>query len=262
MRRLTLAGVALLVIPALAFAGATVTDGTDTLKIRAKMDPAKASKRKSLPRPVELRFDYIAGTTDDSRLADVRSVSIFTGGVVSAYDSFPKCDETDLVDEGTSACPRGSRVGKGTAIAEVHPPDSATSKVNITVPVQIFNGKLETDRDGEPTLDPPKDGIIFYTKIGDTRVALPFWAENNDTRVTLYNTEEDETPPADNSLFTVKEVHVVFPRRSVRRNGKRVPWMAAPSKCPDDRTWTVTATTDRYEGGEITASHDIRCKKA
>jgi hypothetical protein len=262
LRRLTVAGLALLVVPALALAGATVTDGTDTLKVGAKMDPAKASKRKNLPRPVELKFNYLAGTTDDSRLPDLRSVSIFTGGVVTSYDRFAKCDETDLIENGPSACPRGSKVGQGKAVAEVHPPDSATSKTEVPVNVKVFNAKAETDRNGE-LMDTPKDGILFYTEVGDTKIALPFWAEDENRRLTYYNPEEDPTPEgSDNALYTVKSVRVVFPRRSVRRNGKRIPWMAAPSKCPADRTWTVTVTTDRYEGGDLTASHDIRCKKA
>jgi hypothetical protein len=260
LRRLTLVGLALLVVPALAFAGATVTDGNDTLKIKAKFDPAKASKRKSQPRPVELKLDYVAGTTDDSRIADVRSVSIYEGGAVTNYDAFPKCDETDLFEKGPSACPKGSKVGSGRAVAEVHPPGTTTDKTNLPIRVTVFNANNETDRNGDP-LDTPKDGILFYTKVGDTHLALPFWAEDGNRRITYYNPQED-AEPGDNALYTVKEVHVTIPRRSRKVGGKQVPWLQAPTKCEGDKQWIVTATNDRYDGGEIEASHAVRCKKA
>lgn len=250
----------MLVVPALAFAGATVTDNNDTLKIRAKFDPAQASKRKGEARPVEFKLDYFAGTSDGSRIPDVRSVSVFAGGAVIAHDAFPKCDESDLIDKGPSACPKGSRVGSGKAVAEVHPPDSTTTKSEVPVNVTVFNAKAESDRNGDFSGGRVRDGILFYTEVGDSKLALPFWAEDGNTRLTYYNPEEDADPPADNALYTVKEVRVVFPRRSVRKNGKRIPWMAAPRKC--NGSWIVTATNDRYDGGELTAKHEVRCKKA
>jgi hypothetical protein len=257
LRRLILAGLALLVVPALAFAGATATDGTDTLKIKAKVEPAKASK-KNKPRPVALTFDYWAGTTDDSRLPDVRSVSIFAGGAVSAYDAFPKCDESELVDRGPSACPDGSEVGSGKSIAEVHSPDSTTTKTDVPADVLVFNALIETDRNGGP-LATPRDGILFYAEVAGSKLALPFEAEDGNRRITYYNPVDDPDPSAD-ALYTVKEVHVTFPRQTVRKNGKRIPWLAAPRKCR--KSWLASATNDRYEGGKLTATHKVKCKKA
>ena len=260
MRRLLLAGLALLVVPALAIAGKTVTDGTDTLQIKAKFDPAKASKKKGAARAMKFTFDYFAGTTDDSRLPDVRSVSVYAGGAVLGHDAFPKCDESDLVAQGPDACPDGSQVGSGKAIAEVHPPDDPVAKVDVPVDIRIFNAKAETDRNGQ-VMDEPKDGILFYTEVAGERIALPFFAEDKNRRITYYNPEEDPTPPADNTLYTIKEVHAVFQKRSARKDGKRVPWVAAPKKCTK-AGWVVSATNDRYEGGELTATHKVRCKKA
>ena len=250
-----LVGLALLAVPALAFAGATVTDGTDTLKMKFKVDPAKASKKKGPARPVEVKYDYFARTTDGSRLPDLRSVSVFLGGVKTAYDSFPKCDESDVLAQGDKVCPKGSRVGTGTATAEVHLGDTTD---DLKVNVKLYNGKLETDRNGEVT-DTVRDGLILYTEVAGSKIALPFWAEDANTRVTLYNPEND-TGASDDTLYTIKEAHLTFPRRSVRKGGKRIPWNAAPRKCEDN--WTGTTTIDRYDGGEITASHAVKCKKA
>ena len=254
-----LTGLALLAIPAFALAGKTATDGTDTLKIKTKIAPAKASKKKGNARAVEVTFEYLAGTTDGSRLPDVRSVSAYFGGVVTNYDAFPKCSETKASKEGDEACPPGSLVGAGKATAEVHPPDSATSKVDVPVDVEVFNGILTTDENGE-LLGTPKDGLLFYTEVAGTNVALPFWAEDGNRRVTYYNPDEDGDPPADNAPYTIKRVELVFDKRSVKKGEKRIPFMQAPKKCR--KSWKTTATNDRYAGGELTATHKVRCRKA
>ena len=105
--RPTLTVAAMLAVPALAYGGATVTDGTDTLKIKGSVKPAKASKSQSQPRAVAFSFDYVAGTTDGSRVADVRSVSVYGGGGVTNYDAFPKCAELRLLDQGPRGMPAG-----------------------------------------------------------------------------------------------------------------------------------------------------------
>ena len=49
-------------------------------------------------------------------------------------------------------------------------------------------------------------------------------------------------------------------RRSVRRDGKRVPFLGLPTKC--DGKWIVTATSTPYEGDPLTAKHKVRCTEA
>ena len=88
MRRFVLAGLALLLVPALALAGKTVTEGTNTLKIKAKFDPAKASKSKNKLRPTETKFDYFAGTTDGSRLPELRDLVVYLGGSRFGFKAF------------------------------------------------------------------------------------------------------------------------------------------------------------------------------
>ena len=259
MRRLPLAGLTLLVLPTLALAGATATDNGDTLRIKTKISPAKASKKKGNARAVAVKFDYWAGTEDGSRLPDLRSVSAYFGGVVTNYDAYPKCREDDAFEKGDESCPKGSLVGAGKATAEVHPADSATSKVDVPVDVKVFNGILTSDENGE-LLDTPKDGLLFYTEVAGSNVALPFWAEDGNTRVTYYNPDEDGTPPGDNAPYTIKEVHLLFDKRSVKKGNKRIPFMQAPKRCK--KSWKTTATNDRYDGGKLTATHKVKCKKA
>lgn len=260
MRRLILVGLALLVVPALAYAGVTVTDGSDTLKIKARLDPAKASKKRGPLRPTELKFDYFAGTTNDKRLPDVRSVRVYPGGAKFDFDSFAKCDETDAIDQGSSACPPGSKVGSGTAIAEVHPPEDKNAKSDVPVNITVFNGKLETDREPPAMLPEPRDGLLIYTEVGDAKIVLPFWAERGNRGIGFYNPEEDPDKNAD-SLFSIKEIHVTLPRKTRRRAGRRLTFLGTPRRCRGG-AWTATTTVDRYQGGEMTATHRVRCTKA
>lgn len=255
MRKLTVAGVVALAIPALAYGGATVTDGTDTLKIKGTVKPAKASKSRSQPRAVAFSLDYAAGTADGSRVADVRSASVYGAGGVTNYDAFPKCAELKLRGGGPRACPRGSRVGGGTAVIELHLTE--TGKQDVKVDVAVFNGRVQTKRDGR-RYDRPRDGLLFFTTFEGGKHAIPFEAEDRNRRVTYYNPKRDPSPPGDNALYTVKEVHVDFPRR-VRRG---VPWMQAPTRCPRNRKWVGTVTVDRYDGGKMTAKHAVRCSPA
>jgi hypothetical protein len=253
---LTAALAAALAVPALALAGRTVVDGTDTLKISGSVKPAKASESKSRPRAVAFKVNYSAGTTDGSNVADVRSGSVFGGGGVTNYDAFPKCAELKLRDKGPSACPKGSRVGKGTATAELHIPGAA-EKEDVTLKVKVFNGKIQTNRNAR-RYKKPRDGLLFFTTFLDGKHAFPFEAEDGNTRVTYYNPKKDPETPGDNALYTVKEVHLTFPRR-VRRG---IPWIQAPTKCPSSRKWVGTVTVDRYDGGKMTAKHAVRCSPA
>lgn len=256
LRRLILSGLALLAVPAFALAGAVVSDGNDTLKVKARFDPAQASK-KGDARAMEVRYDYVAGTTDDSRLPDLESLSVFLGGAVLGFDAFPKCDEQKAAARGKGACPPGSRVGKGTAIAEIHLPGTETDKRDVKLDVLALNGRMTIDRNGDKMK--PRDGLLLYTSFEGTTLAIPFWGEDGNRRITYYNPKKDPDPPADNALYAFKEIHLTFPRKSRRHGGKRVPFIAAPRTC--DRRWTVTTTNDRYVVGPLTAKHNVRCRK-
>jgi hypothetical protein len=248
---------ALLLIPALALAGRTVTEGNNTLKIKTKFDPAKASKSKDKLRPTESKFDYVAGTTDDSRLPDSRSVVVYLGGARFGFKAFPACDETDAREQGDGVCPKGSQVGEGTGVAEVRSdPADPTKDTDLGVDVKVYNGSLDTDKNGDP-MD-PRTGLMIYAQLGDTPVVIPFWGERRSKQLAFRG--PDEADPSGVGLYEIKEIHVTIDRRSVRQNGKRVPFLALPTKC--DGKWIVTATSTPYEGDPLTAKHRVRCTEA
>ena len=258
LRRLAVVAVVLLAVPALALAGKTVTSGSNTLKIKAQFDPAKASKSKNRLRATAVDFDYVAGTTDGSRLADLRSVVIFMGGAKFGFDAFPACDETDAAEQGDEVCPDGSLMGQGKGVAEVHvDPNDPSKDTDLELDVKVYNGSLDTAKDGSP-MD-PRPGLLIYTEIGDTNIALPFWGERRGKQLAFRGEDEDPDPGVA-GLYEIKEVHLQIDRRSVRRDGRRVPFVALPTKC--ERKWVVTATNSPYDGEPATAKHKVRCEDA
>ena len=258
MRRPLLVALALLAVPAIALAGKTVTSGTNTLKIKASFDPAKASKSKDKLRATEVKYDYVAGSTDGSRLTDLQSVVVGMGGAKFGFGAFPACDETDAAEQGDGVCPPGSLMGEGTGLAEVHPDPADPSKdSDLAVDVKVYNGSLDTDKDGSP-MD-PRPGLLIYTEIGGTSVALPFWGERRGKQLAFRGPDEDPDPGMA-GLYEIKEIHIQIDRRSVRQGGKRIPFVGLPTKC--DGKWVVTTTNTPYEGDSATAKHKVRCQDA
>lgn len=251
MRKFILIGLMALALPALAFAGATMTQGNDTLRIRASFDPARASKADGPLRPLALKYHYRAGTTNDTRLPDLRSVKVYFGGAKLAFDAFKKCAESKARSQGRAGCRNGSRVGRGKGVAEIHPENDRNAKSEVAVDLTVFNGKVKSN-------DGLRDGLIIYTEVGGTRIVIPMVGERRGRQVTLYNPDQDEDPRSER-LVAVKELHLTLPRRTAQRNGRAIPFVGAPRRCGGD--WTVTTTNDRYRGGELTATHAVACAK-
>ena len=251
MRRLVFLTGALLVIPALALAGPVATDDNRTLQVKVGLSPAKASKKKGTARPVAAKYDLVAGTTDGSPIPDLRSVKVDLGGTVMGFDAFPKCTESKAGEEGQSACPKGSKVGQGSATAEIHLP---TGNQDLKTAVTLYNGASDLDANGDPR--EPVDALLVYTEVAGAKIVIPMEATDGDKAVILRNPEEDEDP---NALrpYAIKEIHLTIPQRTGKR---RTPFVAAPRKC--EGNWLASSTYDFYEGGPLTATHRIKCKKA
>ena len=126
--------------------------------------------------------------------------------------------------------------------------------------VLVFNGKLETGREPNTTLPEPKDGLLIYTKVGETNLALPFWAERRNSGVGFYNPEQRAGPERRSALLDQGDPPHLAAQDALR-NGKRIPFLGQPAQVRR-RPGRSTTTQDRYQGGEITATHRVRCTKA
>ena len=183
---------------------------------------------------------------------------IHLGGSKFGFNAFPQCDQTDAFEQGDGVCPDGSLVGQGTGVAEVHPDPADPSKDSeVSVDVKVYNGALDTAKDGEP-ID-PRAGLLIYTEIAGGNVTIPFHGERRNRQLAFRGPDADPDPGVV-GLYEIKEIHLTIRRRSVRRNGKRIPFLGLPRSC--DGRWVVTATNTPYEGEPVTAKHRIRCTDA
>ena len=258
MRRIVIAASALLLIPALALAGKTVNEGTLSARIKSTFDPAKASKSKDRLRPAAITFDLFSESNDGSRLPELQNVIVNLGGPRFFFKAFPACDESDAAGQGDGVCPDGSRVGQGTGVAEVHgDPNDPSKDTILELDVKVYNGALDTDVNGNP-MD-PRPGLLLYTQLGDDPIVFPFWGEKRGRQVALRGPDEDPDPGVD-SLFSIKEIHLRIDRRSVRRNGKRIPFLGLPTRC--ENKWIVSASLEPYGTDPLRPTHKVRCTDA
>jgi hypothetical protein len=115
----------------LAFAGGAIaqTDTTPSHTVNMTVKPSKAGtkkKPKSVSVKLEISNNKAAGTT-------ASRIEIFSPkGLKVNTKGFPVCSADTLINDGPSACPKGSKVGSGTAAAVVNPRGASPAPVSFT----------------------------------------------------------------------------------------------------------------------------------
>ena len=76
-------------------------------------------------------------------------------------------------------------MGRGTGVAEVRgDPNDPSKDTELELDVKLYNGSLDTDRNGDP-MD-PRPGLLLYTELDpDTPIVFPFWGEKRGRQVAL-----------------------------------------------------------------------------
>lgn len=124
------AGIAAAALAGIA-APAASADHTQTLEVGAQLVRQQPAGK---PWIVNLRLGAVLGTTDGSVPSPVNHIIFsFTRGARVHPEAFATCTVAIIMEQGTDACPRSSRLGTGTATA---------SALDNTFParMQIFNG--------------------------------------------------------------------------------------------------------------------------
>ena len=123
--------IALGIAVSLAFAGGAIaqTDTTPSHTVDMTVKPSKAGTKKK-PKAVSVKLEIssnkAAGTT-------ASRIEIFAPkGLKMNPRGFPVCSEDTLINDGPGACPKGSKVGSGTAAAVVNPRGAAPAPVSFT----------------------------------------------------------------------------------------------------------------------------------
>ena len=199
-------------LSAAALAGEPSTLGQDHLILQVNASPPKAGTTRR-PQIVGIEFDTRLYTDNGQR--SVRSVRTnafrFTGFRFNP-SPFAKCVESKLEKRGPSACPAGSRLGSGTAIADARP----TPLGIITAKAQIFNGILDVDANGKPIT--PKPALLVYAKAPNLPAAyIPTLFKGRDGLIT----DEGNPPaPGGQSLYSITALHVKLPAKTMRVRGQ------------------------------------------
>jgi hypothetical protein len=253
--------VAAAVLGALVLASVAFAAVTTTLTVVPR--PNKASTKKKV-QPITLEIGISTADPSVPQPPPLKQVVIrFNKGGIFNGKLFPKCKFAKLQARGPKACPKGSRVGTGTATASAKPiVDLVNAKVT------IFNGEL---RGGVPTVllynvpDISSPITVFGTVQKKSSTSCANGAGKCDYALT-FNVPEIPTlpgaPPA--SVLTVKTKTLnVFIKKKKRVHGKRktvkIPYIGAPKGCPGK--WVADASFTFYDGQASTSVASLPCKK-
>ena len=138
--RKPLSVVALAIAALLAFS-AVAQASTTIGKLDLKLSSSKAGKKKK-PRGVKLNFHLTLGTDDGTSPPTTKETIVSFGkGIKFNASKFPSCSQATLNSKGPKGCPKGSKIGTGSAVALVggspgEPAPSTTESLKVTA----YNG--------------------------------------------------------------------------------------------------------------------------
>jgi hypothetical protein len=238
---------------------ATVAFGAVTTTLEVIPRPNKASTKKKV-RPITLEINV---TTSDPAVAQpppLKQVVIrFNQGGQFNGSKFPKCKFNALQSQGPKACPKGSKVGSGSALASAKPIiDQVNAKTT------IYNG---APKNGVPTvlLYNVPDISSPITVQGTVQKKAPVSCANGAGKcdyVLTFDVPQIPTlpnaPPA--SVLSVKTKTIqAFVKKKKRGKKVKIPYIGAPKKCKGK--WVADATFKFYDGQSSTSVASLPCKK-
>ncbi len=234
---------------------------TSTLEVVPR--PNKASTKKKV-RPITLEINVATQDPAATQPPPLKRVQIrFNKGGQFNGKLFPKCSFSKLQAQGPSACPKGSKVGSGTATASAKPIiDLVNAKVT------IYNGQ---PKGGVPTVllynvpDISSPIVVQGTVEKKGAVSCAGGKGQCDYFLTfdvpLIPTLPN-APPA--SVLSVKtKTSQVFVKKKKKVKGKRrtvkIPYVGAPKECKGN--WVADLNITFQDGQTSTSEASLPCKK-
>jgi hypothetical protein len=198
------------------------TDGDHVILQVTVSPPVKSTAAK--PVPVSLVLDSREYTDNGQRSTHPTRTNEFRfNGFRFHPNAFAKCLESKLEKEGPSACPKGSRLGKGYFIADARP----TLPDPIRAEAQVFNGTLDIDASGKPR-KPARAVLIYAQAANGIKAYVPVLFKGRDRLITAERTAPE---PGQQPLYTLTAVHLTIPAKTKTVKGKTVGFMEAPRTC-------------------------------
>ena len=247
------------VLAALIAASVAFAQGTTTLEV--KTSPNKASKSKSKLRPIRLEINVGFGNADAAAPQPpyLRKVVIrFNEGGTYNGKLFPKCKASALLARGPSACPKGSKIGKGTATAAAQPVIPSVNAV-----LTLFNGE---PKGGVPT-------VIIYavpdissplTIVGTVKKGpkVSCGGGGRCDYVLSFDVPDIPTLPGQPNAAvqtTRTKTDLVYVKKRKRGKTVKIPLIGAPTKCTGK--WYADSNVTFGDGSTATAQASAACKK-
>jgi hypothetical protein len=245
MRRSFLAIPVALLALALAATAVWAASNTQVFEVTAK--PLKLSTKKK-PVSITLGVKMKTGSSDGTRASPWRNVHVFfPAGATANASSFPTCDPAKLEASGPSVCPAKSIIGKGSAVVE------ATPIIDVlNVPITVVNG--------------PKTGgnpQIFFYAFATEPIQVSYvikgvlkknkgkWSYDLDVPI-------QRLQPVSGVQDVVIMDFKVNVGAKIKKNGKTIPYIVSPRKCP--KTGFPFAADWTYEdGGTLHKDWTIAC---
>ena len=125
--------------------------------------------------------------------------------------------------------------------------------------VRVYNGRLDTDRNGRPDEAAPGAPDLHRGRGREARVRLLVREAAAGRSATT--TRKRIRSPAPTRCTRSSEIHLTFRRRSVKRGRQADPLPRGPDEVRQEVDASRT-TNEPYDGEPVTATHDVRCKKA
>jgi hypothetical protein len=243
MRKLVIAAVA---CAALVVAGVVQAQSGNVVQtMTVKVKPAQAGSKKK-PRGVSLDITTLLSTRDGSKASPAtRTVVSFAKGFKFNSAKFPTCNQTSLEQNGPQACPKGSQVGKGSAIVDARP--LITQPINGTT--LGFNAKGNT--------------ILLYTVVTNPITISTTLVGKLKKASGKYGTKLDVTipplptvPGLPNATITKFQLTA---KATIKKGKKKYNYIEAPTTCK--KSWPFAGTFTFEDGTTLTASSTVKCKK-
>ena|SRR3712207_1392351 len=258
MRKLWIAGAAIvtmLTVAAIAFAQGEVTN---TYEVDGSTSPAREGSAKN-PVPIGIDFDYEVGTTDGRRPSPIEKYSIRFGGVIVNQAVAPRCPNSTVQNEGPDGCPAGSIVGTGfienATGARDNPNDQS---VVCNASVQVINGTGNGGNlyvAGSPNSTDPRTRCAI-----ELAAAIPFRFVRRGPAIALeFEVPDTLLHPLPTLSNAVKRVQSRVRRIPRRIRGKRRGYFESRGPCPRNRR-LITVVFDPEEGEQATAQDRAPCR--
>ena len=208
--------------------------------------------------PVGVRFsDYASNditpvggnepVTDPSKATKTIAVQLAHGFKINA-SRFPTCAEATL-KKGAAGCPRGSRVGSGSAILDARP----LVATRLRAKAVAFNGKTAA---GKPALLVRADVSVAGNPVSDV-LAVEIKGPSGGFGPSFVLDNGTAPKVGERFLYNLMSLSLTIPRRTVRFGGRQVGYVEAASQCSG--VWRFRQVNTSYGGARQTAFDEVGC---